>query len=34
MEKCRMRFIGYGAEEDGVRTVRYEVKRQQFLASA
>ena len=32
MEKCQMRFVGYGSEEEGVRTVRYEVKRQQFFA--
>ena len=30
MEKCRMRFVGYGIDE-GVRTVRYEVSREQFL---
>jgi RimJ/RimL family protein N-acetyltransferase len=31
MEKCRMRFVGHGAEEEGVRTVRYEVSRTQFF---
>jgi RimJ/RimL family protein N-acetyltransferase len=30
MEKCRMRFVGYGTDE-GMRTVRYEVSRDQFL---
>lgn len=31
MEKCRMRFVGHGAEEEGMRTVRYEVGRTQFF---
>jgi len=31
MEKCRMRYVGRGAEEEGVPTVRYEVTRQQFF---
>jgi RimJ/RimL family protein N-acetyltransferase len=30
MEKCRMRYVGNGAEEEGMRTVRYEVKRAEF----
>lgn len=30
MEKCRMRFVSYGIDE-GMRTVRYEVSRDQFF---
>jgi RimJ/RimL family protein N-acetyltransferase len=31
MEKCGMRYVGTGAEEEGMPTVRYEVNRAEFL---
>lgn len=33
MENCGMRFIGEGAEEEGMRTVHYEVTRGEFARS-